>query len=216
MVGGGCSRPSGNRGGPRHDRGSLVRAAHTPASGLDIDSVGDHDGATMVASDLIPPPPAPAEPADLDAGPTVLAVECVHGHPNPPQRSLCSECGGAIVGEPRRVPRPSLGTLALPGGERIDLTAPVILGRRPRAERVQGPILPRLVPLTQGHVSGSHLEIRLEEWNVLAVDLHSTNGTFLRRQGESPVRLGEPPVLLVQGDVLDLGHGVQVRLEFLR
>lgn len=183
-----------------------------------VEEFSDHDGATMMLSSLPDAPvfPVEGEPDESPAGPTVLAVLCDQGHPNPPQRPVCSECGGAIVGKPRRVARPSLGRLALPGGDRIDLTAPVIVGRKPRADRVQGTVLPRLVPLSQGHVSGNHLEFRLEEWNVLAVDLHSTNGTYLRRIGEAPVRLGERPELLVQGDVLDLGHGVQLTLEFLR
>ena len=178
--------------------------------------LGDHDGVTMMMSPMVKAPAADAVSDAPGAGPTVLAVACAQGHPNPPHRPACSECGGETVGTPQRVARPSLGRLALPSGELIELTAPVIVGRTPRADRVQGPVLPRLVPLSQKHISGSHLELRLEEWNVLAVDLHSTNGTFLRRSGEAPVRLGERPELLVQGDVLDLGHGVQLTLEFLR
>ena len=76
--------------------------------------------------------------------------------------------------------------------------------------------MPQLVPLSQPHVSRMHLELRLEDWNVLAVDLRSTSGTLLRRRGEPPVRLGERAELLVEGDVLDLGHGVQFTLEHLR
>lgn len=190
-----------------------------PASaGGDADA-GDHDGHTVMMSDEAAPgdfarsTPEPDEDAD---GPEVLGVLCANGHANPPQRSACTTCGAELVGEARRLPRPSLGTVMLPSGERIELTGPVIIGRNPRADRVQGSAVPRLVPLSQGHVSGTHLELRLEDWNVLAVDLHSTNGTFLRRSGEAPVRLGERPELLIAGDVLDLGHGVQVVVEQLR
>lgn len=178
---------------------------------------GDHDGMTMVASE--PPRPAASdEPEHQPQGGvrTVLGVECPAGHANPPQRSACSVCGESLDAEPRQVPRPSLGVLLLPNGERIDITVPLIVGRNPRAERIQGSVLPRLIPLSQSHVSSTHLEIRLEEWNVLAVDMASTNGTFLRRHGQAPVRLGERPELLVEGDVLDLGHGVQLTLEHLR
>ncbi len=178
---------------------------------------GDHDGETQMMEAM----PGMAPPAEFSTGSpdgdeTVLAVECMRGHANPPQRPACSLCGAQIVGEPRRVQRPSLGRLLLPNGERIELTSPVIVGRNPRADRFQGPVPPQLVPLSQGHVSGTHLEIRLEGWHVLAVDMHSTNGTYLRRQGEAPVRLGERPELLIENDVLDLGHGVQIRVEFLR
>ena len=198
------------------ETGGLI-AVPDSASGLpDAGELGDHDGVTMMMSPMVKAPTAAVGPDDPGAGPTVLAVACAQGHPNPPHRPACSECGGDVVGMPQRVARPSLGRLVLPSGELIELTAPVIVGRTPRADRVQGPVLPRLVPLSQKHISGSHLELRLEEWNVLAVDLHSTNGTFLRRTGEAPVRLGERPELLVQGDVLDLGHGVQLTLEFLR
>ena len=190
-------------------------ASSDPAEAFDE---GDHDGMTMVASE----PPRPAVPDEPEPQPqaggvrTVLGVECPAGHANPPQRSACSVCGEPLDAEPRQVPRPSLGVLLLPNGERVDITVPLIVGRNPRAERVQGSVLPRLIPLSQSHVSSTHLEIRLEEWNVLAVDMASTNGTFLRRHGQAPVRLGERPELLVEGDVLDLGHGVQLTLEHLR
>ena len=182
------------------------------------DAEGDHDGETVLAADFESgatspePGPEPIAPGEW----SVLGVRCPQGHPNPPHRSTCFECGAPLTGAAHRMPRPALGRLKLPSGEIIDLTVPVIVGRNPRVERYQGTVLPRLVPLSQGHVSSNHLELRLEEWNVLAVDLHSTNGTFLRRRGEAPVRLGERPELLMDGDVLDLGHGVQLTLEGLR
>lgn len=198
---------------------SVPPAVQTPAASDDaVDVEGDHDGNTVLMGVGSPvPPPVFDRASGGDAGvPTVLAVECPTGHANPPHRATCSVCGAPIGGAPRRMARPSLGRLVLPNGESLELTAPVIVGRNPRADRVQGSVLPTLVPLAQSHVSGTHLELRLEEWNVLAVDLHSTNGTFLRRHGEAPVRLGERPELLIEGDVLDLGHGVQLTLEHLR
>lgn len=181
---------------------------------------GDHDGHTMMAriADLgqLAEPAHHVVPPDAGDGPLVLSMVCANGHANPPQRATCTVCGAELNGEPVRVPRPSLGIVRMPNGDRLELNAPVIVGRNPRADRMNGSAQPHLVPLSQGHVSGMHLELRLEDWNVLAVDLHSTNGTFLRRQGEAPVRLGERPELLVTGDVLDLGHGVQLVVEQLR
>ncbi|HQA13588.1 MAG TPA: FHA domain-containing protein [Ornithinibacter sp.] len=195
---------------------SAVPDAPEPLPDSDLDWDGDHDGHTVMAETPAPPIAVEPVPDALPGGPTVLGVECANGHGNPPSRAVCSLCGAAITGEPRRMARPSLGTVRLPNGHRLELTAPVIVGRNPRADRIQGSTLPQLVPLSQGHISGTHLELRLEEWHVLAVDLRSTNGTFLRRHGEAPVRLGERPELLIQGDVLDLGHGVQLILEVLR
>ena len=65
------------------------------------------------------------------------------------------------------------------------------------------------------HVSGSHVELRIDGWAVLAADLDSTNGTFLRRRGEPTMRLSSTPTTLVDGDVLDLGHAVQLTVEGL-
>lgn len=152
-------------------------------------------------------PPAPG---------TVLATTCAAGHPNPPQRVQCGVCGAPVTGPARRVPRPSLGTIRLPSGEPVALTAPLVIGRNPRPDRASGTDEARLVAVPHGHVSSSHLEIQLDGWSVLALDLRSRNGTFLRRRGAPPVRLGDRPELLVEGDVLDLGHGVQLTLERLR
>lgn len=186
--------------------------------------VGDHDGATMLASSTPIPAPVPVSDADRvdersetsDGVPLVLAALCEHGHPNPPERPTCTVCGAPVAGETVRVPRPSLGTLLLSDGRRVDLTAPVIVGRSPRAERFTGSLAPQLVPLSHSHISGLHLEIQLEGWRAMAVDLRSTNGTYLRREGEAPARLSERPEPLLAGDVLDLGHGVTITVEALR
>lgn len=94
----------------------------------------------------------------------------------------------------------------------------VIIGRKPRLSRVQGGHVPRLVtvPSPGGEVSGSHLELRVEDTDVLAVDLNSTNGTRLLRPGQEPMRLrpGEE-VLLLTGDRLDLGEDVVLKFEGL-
>lgn len=200
--------------------------AGVPGPGSDADGPadpaaeeGDHDGHTMLAAEFAaqaqPSQQAPTPEPAAD-GPPVLGVRCPQGHANPPHRSACFDCGAPLTEPAEQLPRPPLGRLKLPSGEVIALTTPVIVGRNPRVDRYQGPVLPRLVPLSQGHVSSNHVELRLEEWNVLAVDLHSTNGTFLRRRGEAPVRLGERPEILMDGDVLDLGHGVHLTLEGLR
>jgi len=58
--------------------------------------------------------------------------------------------------------------------------------------------------------------VRVEGDSILAIDLQTTNGTTLRRQGAVPTRLhpGEATIL-VPSDVLDLGDGVTVLVEAL-
>jgi FHA domain len=158
------------------------------------------DGYTVL--ELPEPDPAP--------GVEVLALTCPSGHANPPQRTTCRVCTVAVDGTPRRVARPGLGRLVTSTGESVELTGTVIVGRNPTAARFQGTDVPQLLPVPHPHVSANHLEIRLEGWSVLAVDLRSRNGTFLRRHGEPPVRLPEAPQLLVADDVLDLGHGIHL------
>lgn len=169
----------------------------------------DHDGHTVLAhGDAVVNFGGPA-------GFDVLAVDCARGHANPPQRPQCGLCGAPVNGVPHRVLRPELGVVRLPDGERAPLMQAILVGRRPDPVKAGLPDA-RVVPVAQGHVSSNHLELRLEEWNVLAVDLRSTNGTYLRRRNQPPVRLGERPELLIAGDVLDLGHGVQIVVEELR
>ncbi|WP_183097786.1 FHA domain-containing protein [Nocardioides pelophilus] len=174
--------------------------------------LGDHDGHTIAALPD-PSPPGPVAAPGADGG--VLAVLCTAGHANPPQRAQCRVCGSGLNASPTRIAQPALGRVLVSTGERADLDGPVIIGRAPRASRFQGTAIPRLMTLQHPHVSASHVALRVEGWSLLAVDLNSTNGTFLRRNGEPPFRLLEKPHLLVPGDVIDLGHGVHLRFEEL-
>ena len=112
----------------------------------------------------------------------------------------------------------SVGRLRLSTGQVIELDRPVVLGRKPRVSRVGGAAVPRLVsvPSPEQDISRSHLEIRLEGVSVLVVDLGSTNGSTLLRPGQLPVRLHpNEAVLVVDGDVVDLGEGITVAFEGL-
>jgi pSer/pThr/pTyr-binding forkhead associated (FHA) protein len=68
----------------------------------------------------------------------------------------------------------------------------------------------------QQDISRSHLEIRPEGDTVVVIDLHTTNGSTLLRADSDPVRLhpGEQTIVL-SGDVIDLGDGVEVVFEDL-
>jgi hypothetical protein len=103
-------------------------------------------------------------------------------------------------------------------GQVVTLDRTVIIGRRPRSTRASGATMPHLVAVDspQQDISRSHLEIRPEGDTVVVIDLHTTNGSTLLRSGADPVRLhpGEQ-TLVLSGDVIDLGDGVEVAFEDL-
>lgn len=145
---------------------------------------------------------------------TLPGVVCANGHANSPERSQCRTCRAPLGGGTRAVVRPPLGVVDISTGGGFVLDRSAIIGRRPRASRVRADDVPQLitVPSPQQDISRSHLELRLEGWHVVALDLGTTNGTTLMRPGTEPVRLrsGEG-VVLGDGDVLDLGDGVKLR-----
>ena len=162
--------------------------------------------------DVVSPPPVPA--SDV---PTILARSCAYGHANTPVRSTCAVCGGGLNPQAEVVPRPSLGRVLLSTGDVVELEQPVVFGRYPQAHVVtaqaQAPLLVT-VPSPSQDISRSHLEVRLEGWNVLLVDLTTVNGTTLLRPGQPPRRLHpQEPTLVVSGDVADLGDGVRLTFE---
>ncbi|MFZ1412823.1 MAG: FHA domain-containing protein, partial [Micropruina sp.] len=118
-----------------------------------------------------------------------------------------------IPGSARQHPQ-----LLVPGRAPLRLDRSAIVGVRPSLSRVQVGSAPHLVSVESpsGEISRSHVELRLEGFTVLAVDLNSTNGTMLIRVGKDPVRLqpGEPS-MVVAGDQLDLGDGVVLGFEGL-
>jgi len=170
-----------------------------------------------------PGTPAPAADHPV-AGPPLVARLCASGHPNPPSREHCASCGLPLSGQTQTVARPPLGrvrvTVGDGEGQVFALDRPLVVGRRPRSPKGAGgggdAALHRIVtvPSPQQDISRSHVEVRLEGWNVLAVDLNTTNGTTLLRSGQSPLRLhpGDPQ-LVVSGDVVDLGDGVTLAFE---
>jgi hypothetical protein len=200
-------------------------APAVPGTGL-IDSVpgfgsvGAASGSPALLGTTVPPaaprPPqsavAPVAPA---AGPdgddhdgltvTVSELEAM-------RRLADADAAPAAAG----LPADALGRIVLSTGESYDLDRPVIIGRRPRANRVQADAVPVLVTVAspEQDISRNHLEIRLEGRHVLAVDLATTNGSVLHREGTPPKRLGpNEPELVLSGDVIDLGDGVTVAFE---
>lgn len=153
----------------------------------------------------------------------ILARSCSKRHPNPPTASTCRECGERLTGQAQQVRKPAMGRMIVSdhGGAREyahELNRSVILGRQPSAAAIKSDTEPRLLKVESpsGDISRSHLHVRVEGWHVQLVDLGATNGTVLLREGQRPRRLSRhQEIMLIKGDVADLGDGVSIRFEDL-
>ncbi len=188
---------------------------------------GDHDGMTVNVAEaqrLLGNGPAVTQAADpiVDGnapatGPMVLSTLCPNGHVNPSGSTRCAACGATISpASSGQRPRPEFAVIVVPNGERVPLGRGVVLGRRPRTRRIEDTRVPRLIAVDSPNedVSRTHLEVRLDDWNIVAIDLGSTNGTVLLRAGIAPQRLRPEAAMIAQfGDRFDLGDGVVVRIE---
>lgn|GEM_PF-4727433 len=172
-------------------------------------AVGEHDGHTVLARDLPPPPGQGAldstvvveEIAALRAGrsaglapPVLVPPVLVPSAPVPP------------------VLRPPTSTLSLelPDGSREPLDAVVLVGRAPAAPAdAPGSRLVRIAG--DGDISRNHARVAVEGGTVVVTDLGSRNGTTVRIPGRAAQKLrdGEPTPVLI-GTVIDLGGGVEL------
>lgn len=172
---------------------------------------GDHDGATVARGDV----EVPSAPTS-DGASDIRASLCPEQHPNPPQSASCRICGRSVGGAVVSIPQPSIGRVHASTGESVDLTGSVIVGRNPRPTRFQGTRIPARLALPFPHISGSHLELRVDGWTLLAVDLNSRNGTYLRRGDSPPQRLrANSPLALYAGDVIEFGDDVTLSFDYL-
>jgi hypothetical protein len=156
---------------------------------------GDHDGHTVsmasLRAQLQQSAPTPG------TSPSVHAVHCPAGHLNPTHAGTCRVCGATILDQEHvSVPRPVLGTLQFSDGRVVIVSRPLIIGRSPTTNGRLSGEAPELVvvPSPLKEVSSTHLEVRLEGWQVLVIDRQSTNGTIVTAPGRDPQRLrpGEP------------------------
>lgn len=214
-TGGGMSSQPGPGSDDRGGRGEVAR-------GEAVRDDGDHDGQTIMKSDLAgmaehPAPPAVAgTDAAGSAGPMVLARVCAQGHANPPTHAQCAVCGQPLPSDAVQVSRPRLGRMRVSSGELVDLDQSLVIGRQPSVSRVQGGVMPRLVQVASpsGDISRSHVQVRLEGWHVMLCDLKATNGTVLVREGQQPRRLAQNEMaILLDGDIAELGDGISLRFE---
>ena len=191
----------------------------SPAPRTENDEDWVHDGRTVSPAQLRAmreaagalPGSAPADGAD-----TVLAVLCDQGHPNAVHAVACRRCGGRLQTDSLRVPRPLLGRLRASTGAVVDLRHDVVVGRAPAATPRPGRPSPELLIITDADKSASkvHCAVRVEDWDLAAEDLGSSNGTFLLRPGRAPRRLApHSPEPLAVGDVISLSDAVTLTVE---
>ena len=181
---------------------------------------GKHDGRTVSAAGLHAARNALGGQTGLDepsgTGPSVMAVFCEAGHPNPVHASSCRECDSTITSRTGQVERPVLGVLRGSSGATAILDTDVIIGRQPQGTSSTAAQRPRLlaVPSPGKAISKTHCAVRVEGWDMRVEDLGSTNGTFLLRAGEEPRRVPEHQQLLLRaGDIIDIGDGTTLTVE---
>ncbi|MFN3600887.1 MAG: FHA domain-containing protein [Dietzia sp.] len=159
---------------------------------------------------------SPEEVSAMKPGSTAARL-CPQNHANPPQLSTCRVCSAPLDGPAARITRPSLGVVRLSTGMFFELDRALVFGREPRIDGVDADSAPRLIvlPSPDKAISRSHLRVDIDGWSVHAVDLGSTNGTYLRRGAAEEVRLmPDEPRMLMSGDVLVVDD-VQIRFEDL-
>ena len=194
--------------------------ATSPKGSAPSGEQGKHDGRTVQAAGLHATGNALGGQTGLDepsgTGPSVMAVFCEAGHPNPVHASSCRECDGTITSRTGQVERPVLGVLHVSSGATAILDTDVIIGRLPQGTSSTAAQRPRLlaVPSPGKAISKTHCAVRVEGWDMRVEDLGSTNGTFLLRAGEEPRRVPEHQQLLLRaGDIIDIGDGTTLTVE---
>ena len=192
----------------------------SPKGSVPSGEQGKHDGRTVSAAGLDATGNALGGQTGLDepsgTGPSVMAVFCEAGHPNPVHASSCRECDGTITSRTGQVEQPVLGVLRVSSGATAILDSDVIIGRLPQGTSSTAAQSPRLlaVPSPGKAISKTHCAVRVEGWDIRVEDLGSTNGTFLLRAGEEPRRVPEHQQLFLRiGDVIDIGDGTTLTVE---
>jgi pSer/pThr/pTyr-binding forkhead associated (FHA) protein len=105
--------------------------------------------------------------------------------------------------------------LRLSTGDVITLDRSVVMGRSPRTN-FDGEERPHIVKLPggDGEISRTHLQVSLDGWDVLIIDLKSTNGTLVTLPGRDPERLRpSEPFPIQPGTVVTLADDIYFRYE---
>ena len=199
-------------------------AAGSSAAGEVDGSDPVHDGRTVTLEELRrmrgdqPAPPPSAAGGAPGSATTVLAVLCPSGHPNAPHEVRCRRCDALIQSqEAITVERPSLGRLVFSTGTVVTVERTMLIGRSPKATgQLADGRSPELVqvPSPAKDISRTHLEVRVEGWQVMAIDNNSANGTVVAMPGRADQRLRpDEPFLLAPGARVRLADEVEFTLE---
>lgn len=143
------------------------------------------------------PTPAPAPAAPTPAGPVASAAPAA-ATPAP---------AAPAASAPAAPPAPTGFGLRLDTGESIRIDGPILLGRNPDAAPHPGA---RPVPLPDDtrSLSKTHLLVRPVPGGLEVVDLHSTNGSALSRNGIDMAMPAGTVVAITAGDTIRLGDRV--------
>jgi hypothetical protein len=180
----------------------------------------ENDDTQLMANPIPVGPGGPSSGAGSTAQtePLVEAVRCPNGHPNAPGSTVCRICRSTIPARPPElVPKPLLARLRAADGTVVDLDRAILFGRAPSESR-STVSLPRLVTLASPaqDISRTHLQVVPDDWQILATDLNSTNGTFVTDPGPAGNRgllpPGQPTPVPI-GAVMELGEGVTLTVE---
>ncbi|MBK4346258.1 FHA domain-containing protein [Lacisediminihabitans changchengi] len=163
------------------------QASAVPAAGDETEVEGDHDGQTVLTSDI----------AKLRTERNERkAKRTAHSTPVP-------------------APAPHI-VLTLPNGSREPLAQPILVGRAPSVTQISGGQVPRLITVgtADQDISRTHARFVLEGETVVVTDLHSRNGTMVVLPGKEPqkLRAGEPTAVII-GTVVDFGGGITLRVD---
>ncbi|WP_197077870.1 FHA domain-containing protein, partial [Actinobaculum suis] len=99
----------------------------------------------------------------------------------------------------------------------VELRGDVVIGRQPRGQARPNHEAPQLVmvPSPALEISRVHCEVRVDGNEAVIVDRDSNNGTYVLRAGTEPMRVApESPVLLHDGDIIDIGEGVRFEVAY--
>lgn len=211
---------------------AAVRAAPEPQTAVVVDPLTEapeqHDSAGAIPPVVLSPVATQTGPRPLITGIPQTGAAAAASAPQQGDHDgetvstahLAALLGQQVGSAASEAPTPARAhpVLIVSTGQRVVLDRSAVIGRRPRAVRATGEI-PHLVSVDSPNndISRSHVELGLAAGDVVATDLGTTNGTWLLRANAEPVRL-QPgdAALLVAGDRLDLGEGVQLSFEGLR
>lgn len=148
---------------------------------------------------------------------TVGALVCLEcENPNPPATIRCRYCTALLSStntEVREVPQPVLGVIRLSGGREVLLDTDLLIGRNPGylpLDRYQRAVEHAEQDRT---VSRRHIELKLDQWKVMAINLkNGSNATLESRDGRRTRLLVGIPQQLRSGDTVYYG-GAWLRFE---